>query len=380
MPGFLKTAVIGIMLALLLSGCWDLKDPQDLNYFTAIGFDYRDNQYYAYAQMIDFSAVAKTEGGKTETPVPVWLGKGVGVTAASALDNLYETSQFLVFYGHINAIVYSENMMKQGLDTILDLQNRYYEIRYTPWVFGTNMPMEVILTQSSFFNLSPAASILHMPKANYNQRSIIKPMMAREFISDYREPGKTAFMPLLAINSEQWRKDQEKTTMLDLKGIFLFHGGQYQGILSQEQIMGQRWTEQETRRSELLIQSDGKPVAILSLENPRVQTKPVITKDGVEFVMTIKLTGDVIELIHPLPELTMEQLASEHIKAEVRDTFEHGLKIHADILQLEHTLYRKETPYWKQHHEDKPLSLTPDSLKIEVTVDLDTAGKLKLYE
>ena len=49
------------MLSLLLSGCWDNKEVQDINYITALGIDYKDNKYIIYVQMLDFATIAKQE-------------------------------------------------------------------------------------------------------------------------------------------------------------------------------------------------------------------------------------------------------------------------------------------------------------------------------
>lgn len=61
----MKWAYVSSMLAgcvILLTGCWDSKEVQSINFITAIGIDYADNQYTTYAQLIDFSSIAKQEG------------------------------------------------------------------------------------------------------------------------------------------------------------------------------------------------------------------------------------------------------------------------------------------------------------------------------
>lgn len=56
--------ILMISLSLLLTGCWDIREVQDINYISAIGVDYKDGEYIIYAQMLDFSSVAKQEGGE----------------------------------------------------------------------------------------------------------------------------------------------------------------------------------------------------------------------------------------------------------------------------------------------------------------------------
>jgi spore germination protein KC len=377
---FMKAAVIWLQVSLLLAGCWDIKNPQDVNYFTAVGFDYKDNQYIVYAQMFNFANVAKLESGAPSDPPTIWVGRGVGETASSALNDLYDTAQLRVFYGQINAIIYSENMMKKGLQPIFDLQGRFYELRYTPWVFGVNQPIDEIMNMTSFFNLPPSMSLLHQPKQSYKQKSTILPIVAREFVSNFQEPGKTALLPSIGIVGSTWEKNFERNPMLDIDGIYIWHNGKYLDRLDEKQLMGLRWVEPETYRSPLLIRTDGDVSAALSLERPQLTITPTIQEDGIHFDLEVSLTGDIIQIVHAMPESIMEQQAAKQVRTEIEETFEQGLKVNADLLQLEYALYRQNNKQWKQLRDQGKLSLKSFSLDIEVSVNLTTAGKLKVYK
>ncbi|WP_374966025.1 hypothetical protein [Lysinibacillus sp. RS5] len=53
---------------LLISGCRDVTEPQRMYYVQGVGVDYKDNQYEAYLQLINFAAVAKTEQANPQAP------------------------------------------------------------------------------------------------------------------------------------------------------------------------------------------------------------------------------------------------------------------------------------------------------------------------
>ena len=57
-----QIAIVILMLTttLLLSGCWDVTEPQRMYYVQGVGVDYKDNEYTAYLQIINFANVAKT--------------------------------------------------------------------------------------------------------------------------------------------------------------------------------------------------------------------------------------------------------------------------------------------------------------------------------
>lgn len=379
MSGWKKLTSIYLIFSLLLTGCWDIKDVQDVNYLTGIGIDYVDDQYIVYGQLVDFSDVAKMESGKPLQPVPVWVGQGRGDTTISAVNDLYHTSQMRIFYGQIISIVVSENVLKKGLKEIDELRHRYYEMRYTPWFFGTTEPIDQIFAVTPFFNLSPLMSLLHQPQESYKQESVIAPITSREFVSDIHEPGKATLLPSLSISDRHWKKGGDPHSMLEMDGVFVLQDGKYRGRLTRENIPGLRWVEPQTQRSPLILRSGGKPQVALSLENPKVKIIPHVKGKEVTYTVDVKLSGNVSEIIQPMSERLMEEKAAELVQNEIKRTFEKGLEIHSDLLQLEHALYRQKNKDWKKIYAERDFKITTESLQeIKVSVKLNNAGKLKL--
>jgi Ger(x)C family germination protein len=375
-----KTLAVWLLFPLLLTGCWDIKNVQDNNYLTSIGFDRKGDQYFAYVQMLDFSSVAKTESGKPNQPIPVWVGTGKGETLLAAFNDLYRTGQMRIFYGQVNSIVLGEGLLKESLKNVKELIDRYYEFRYTPWVFGTKEAIDKLFAMTPFFYLPPIMSILHQPQEIYKQQSFIAPLTLREAASQVREPGNSLALPSLSILKGDWKSDRKPKPMLGIDGAFLFQDEQYQGFLDLPSIPGLRWVEEKTQRSPLLVRVDGKPVAGIVLENPHVKIIPRIRDGQATFRVEIQISGYIDELLEPLTESALEQKAESIIQTDIRKTFEEGLKIQADLLHLEHTLYRKQNREWKKLRKQQAFILKPDSLeKIAVNVNLEHSGKLKFY-
>ena len=67
-----------IVVLNLLTGRWDIKEIQDINYITAIGIDQQDGNFVVYTQMMDFTSVAKIDSGKSDKPSQIWTSKTKG--------------------------------------------------------------------------------------------------------------------------------------------------------------------------------------------------------------------------------------------------------------------------------------------------------------
>ncbi|WP_019532876.1 Ger(x)C family spore germination protein [Paenibacillus ginsengihumi] len=372
-----KALAVWILISFTLTGCWDIKNIQDINYLTSLGFDKVGQQYRVYVQMIDFSSVAKSESAKPTEPIPVWVGIGKGETIVGAVNDLYRTAQLRVFYGQINSIVLGENILRSDLKDVKEVLDRYYEFRYTPWLFGTKEPIDKLFAVTPFFNLSPLMSLLHQPQEIYKQQSLIAPLTLREFVAEIREPGNAVFIPSLSLRNLDWEVEGQKKPMMDMDGVFAFQEEKYKQWIALPKVFGLRWVEPKTERSPLLIRSEGRSQASVSLEKPDIRIHPVIVNDQIAFNLDVKLSGYISEALQLMPETTLEQKAAEAVKRQIQDTYEAGLRSGIDTLRLEHALYRQNNREWKKLRGQGGIKLTPDSVHIRVKVKLRHSGKLK---
>lgn len=375
-----KAALAAAVLSLLLSSCWDLKDLQEVNYIRAIGFDLKDNEFMVYVQMLDFSTVAKVEGAKAGK-TPAWVGIGRGSTLTDAIEDLYRTSQLRFFYGHINGIVIGENLLKDPIkaNEAYEFVSRYYELRYTAWIYGTKLPIDKVLAVTSLFSFNPDVTILHQPLESYKQNSLVQPISVRQFNLELREPARTTLLPSLTINDQNMKEGEKKHPLLEINGAYLFNRTQYRGWISYNDLKGHPWVETETHRAPLIIDSGGRIQAALALENPKITIRPRVQNGKATYVINVYLSGVIVEMPEPISKADIERKAEEQVKKEIRKTFVEGLKRKADLFQLEQALYRNNNREWKKLHSEGGTELTADSLQeINVDVKLIRSGKTKV--
>lgn len=366
------------LMVTLLPGCWGAKLIQEMNYITAIGIEYKNDQYYTYGQVLNFSNIARTEGNQIGKKTPVWVGKGVGKTPTEAMISLYNTSQMPVFWGHVKAVILSENVMKKNIMDVFDIMNRYREIRYNIWSFGTNESIEELLTMKSILNLAPILTIMENPYDTYRQNSRILPVYMFKFIAASREPGSTAYLPSLTISKKEWKEDEKSRSMLKMNGAYFFQENKYLGRLSDTEMLGVRWMIERGIRNHLTVPSLENPTATLILRRPNVKIKPVFEGDQLRYQVKVRISGYIDELRKNSTEPELEEQAAKLIKEQIMETYKYGLGIKADVLQLNEKLYRKYPRKWNELRQTKGFFLTEDSLQsIDVKVNIKHSGKYK---
>ncbi|MGO4548119.1 Ger(x)C family spore germination protein [Paenibacillus sp. 2TAB23] len=378
---FRLLALLGALAALLtLPGCWSATEIQSVSYVKAMGIDFVDHQFNVYIQLLDFSNIAKTEaGGKANEQAVVWIGKGKGESLVSAITDLFKTAQFKLSWGHVSSIILTERALKAKGDSLAEMINRYPEIRYNAWIYGTRSPLEKLLAATPFFKLSPLASIMHDPQSNYEQNSTYPPMLFFKYISIFNEPSATAYLPSLSLNDTQWQESNVGKPMLMINGAFFEYGNQIKGFISRAKLEGYHWLVPSMESAPLIIKKEGNVYGQLIILRPKIKITPLVQGEDVRLRIKVSYVGGMFEYLAEMPYAEMTHIAEETIKKQIMDTYKEGLKIGVDPFELGHKLRLKHPKLWKKLSNDgKELVIHADSIEaLNVKVNIIYNGKFK---
>ncbi|TDG00806.1 Ger(x)C family spore germination protein [Paenibacillus piri] len=345
---FLKIK-LAIVLLLFLSGCWDYKEIHHLTFVTTIGIDYKDDVFFVYVQALNFANIAQKEGLRPPSHSAV-IGVGKGPTITDAMFDLYKSEQQRIFWGHISAMIVSEQALRRvSVEDLTDTINRYREIRYNIWVYGTSEPIEKLLEVTPNFGYSPYDSNLMKPDKTFNQFSAIEPVFLYQFIKHYFERGVTAMLPKLSYENSHWREGGKATEHLEISGAYFYSYKKLKGSLTREQLIGKRYLDEHALRVPITVFEKGKPVASIVLEPPDVHYKHRLENGEVYYDIRVRLNGYIDELYKDLKQETMTSLIENKVEKQIRETFNSGKKIKADVLNLNTPVYRFDFSGWKSH-------------------------------
>lgn len=372
---------LGVLsFVVLLPGCWSSTEIQDVSYIKALGIDYQDKQFIIYAQLLDFSNIAKTEsGGVAGGNAIVWIGKGKGKTYAAAVSDLFKTAQTQLSWGHVSSILLTERVILTQGKSIVEMIGRYPEIRYNTIVYSTRSPLEKILTTTPFFRLSPIASILHNPSLNFKQDSIYPPVLFFKYISRLNEPSATSYLPSLSINSVQWKEGEKPKSLLMINGGFFYYGEHSSGFLPRNKLEGYHWLVPSMKNSPLTITKDGTQYGQLDIGKPKIKITPIVQGSEATFRIDASYRAWLYEYLNPISYNEMTIIAEDIIKKEIMETFLEGLEIGVDPFELGYFLHRKHPQLWKQlSNNGKELVIHPESIEsINIHVKIPNNGRYK---
>ncbi|WP_413381079.1 Ger(x)C family spore germination protein [Alkalihalobacillus sp. 1P02AB] len=369
-----------VLITLFLTGCWDLVDIQDINYVVAVGLDYDPERevYISYAQMLDFSFVAKQEQPPGQDPV-VYIGRGEGKSVNMSLTNLYKTAQMKTLWSHVTTVVFTERLLESGIEEVIDGYTRFSETRLSQWAFATNEPIDQLFATPAFFNLSTLLTLLHKPHEILEQRTFALSTRLKDVVIELTEPAKTVQLPSLTINSTQWKKNEELTEKMEYDGIYFVKDNDYKGFLPLRDYQGLHWVSEETERYPIFLEVNGEEIGVLTIEGIKVKKKMELVAGQPVYHLDIKLEAQLLELLKEMEDHEVQKIAEKIVKKQVRDTFLTGVEKEIDLYGLEFETYVHHYREWEPLKENFPLQaqLLGD---ISVEIDVVHSGLLKFNQ
>ena len=374
--------IISLTVLLLLSGCWDVTEPQRMYYVHGVGVDFKDNQYEVFLQLINFADVAKSESMNTQA-AKAEIGRAKGKNLEEAIYKLYRSIDQEVFWGHMAYLILTEEAMKsEHAISVIDSFLRFRETRYQMYIHCTQEPLEEILLISPILDKSLPNSKLTSPLKTGFVEAYIEPVTFRNLILDLNEPSHESALPLISINKE-WKdseKESEKETHLQGLGILSKDG--FKGMIKGDEARGTQWMKKHTTRGDLTFKlNSSEEYLTVDLEKLNLDIKPIVKGNEVQFEVEIQVNATVNGFKGKVTSDEVRKGIIKELTKEIKTTYEAGLNIDVDIYRLSEYLYRDNVKAWKRLEKDGKVPLTKDSIsKINVTVNKINPGRKTFQE
>lgn len=325
-----------IMTTVLLSGCWDVTEPQRMYYINAIGVDFKDNQYEVYMQILNLDDVAKSEQPNPDV-APAEVGVGKGRTIEEAIYKLYRASDQQIFWGHMRYLIFSENALKNERSIpVMDTFIRFRETRYHIWVYCTKDPMKEILLITPILKGTLTSSKLSNPTNTFERESFTLPQNLRQVMIALDEPNHEVSIPYVTVKKD-WETSIEPEKETIFSGIAVLSKDGLKGFIKEAAARGNQWMHDSTDRGEVTfrLESEERDFLTVDIDKLDVAVKPIIKgKDQVTFDIDIKLNATLNGFKGKVVSKEIREKITKQIKKEVMETYEEGLQIDTDIYRL----------------------------------------------
>jgi len=370
----IKKAYLGLLLCFILlftTGCWNNRTLNDMNFATAVGFDKDEaGKIEVTVQLAKVSALGQD---KTSGEEAVWVYSNSGETVFEALRGMLTTVSRKIFVGHINLVVFDEQLAKDGIIDILDIFARDYEVnRKAKVLIAKGMKAKEVLEAKSDFEDISALHIVDVLQNN-SAYAKIKNIELFDLLSFHSLSG---FSPTVGVIQPTIKKS-EKLQVKDLKiqGTAIFKKNGLTG-----------WLEPSATRGLLFVLGEVKS-GIINVTNPqdkdekiafeiikaKVEKKTQLKKGRPSFVIKISAEGRIgeqhgeMDFISQKGREKLETKVEKVIKTDIKKAVTLAQKKYqSDILGFGQLIYKQQPEYWQEINEDWAQIFSQSAVKIKV--------------
>ena len=203
--------ILILIICLFISGCNDYAELNKLSLVTAAAIDKNKNKY-EISLLIANSPKMDTSAKEGEAKTTVYKGKGK--TISTAIKAIEKKTPKELYFNHINVIIISEEIGKEGFLKTADwwMRNPQTRNRFYLMQVNNNKASDVLKIVSPLESF-PSQSIATLIETNKNSRSFGDTSSYSNFIGRILETGYEPLMPTIKINGNP--KEGSKQTNLE---------------------------------------------------------------------------------------------------------------------------------------------------------------------
>jgi spore germination protein KC len=378
---------IGIVLALgalLLTGCWNRVEAEQVDYVLAVGIDIAADGEIALTIQTPSLEALKPQGGVSLEKVKTISVKGK--TTFEAVRNYINVGGRKLFWGHTQVYLIGEEAAKAGVEKYIDFFSADPELRGTSRMAVVKGKAKDVVESKTQITSLPARYINELiVKTNLSGKS---PSVAfADFNRMLAEPtGGQPYLPLMELMEQseyekklaglhtESSKGKEQSPLIYIGGTAVFKGTKLAGYLNERESRGLLWTKNTLKSAIVTVNCGDNCTAALELVGG-AKSEIKTSMQGDSAIFRVKVRADVnlgerVGYVDLADEEQLKRLEKEFrkvVEAEIRAAFAKSVKFRSDIIAFGNDLEDKQPKVWLKVKEDWEERILPEAeLQVEV--------------
>lgn len=378
-----------LVAALLLTGCGNYRELNDLAITTGIAFDIKDDQYIV-SYMIANSNKAETDSKDSETKITVYEGQGN--TISSAYKDLNSKNPKIPYIGHLEVVIISEDLAKKGMLEALDFLMRNPESRKEFYiVLSKNVEAGTLLKTLAPLESFPSQNIAEIIKSNKDDQSTIVMQKYSAVITNMIDEGVEPIINGIELDGNkeegQMQESLEKATpsaTIKIDTIGIFKKDKLLGWSTHDETVGINIINNSAGFILLETKCDDKYMTSTLKD---IKTKPIITFENNIPKIKLKIKADAailemqckrnLEETKIMKELENE--FNEKLKSIIDETIYMAQKKYkSDIFGFGNYIYKNNLKKWNIIKDKWNNEIFPEiKIDTEIKINLNNKGSLE---
>ncbi|WP_435923590.1 Ger(x)C family spore germination protein [Paenibacillus sp. DYY-L-2] len=378
-----------LTVSLMLTGCWNRRELNDLAIAVAAGVDNVDNRYRLTVQVVVPGQVASKQTGANRSPATLFTSEGD--TIFEAARRMTQISPRKIYFSHLRIFLISESLAEQGMAKTLDLLSRDHEFRTDFYIIVTKgmraeeamkiiTPVETVPANKLYLSLQTSE------KYWSPSMTVTLDQLINDLVSEGKHPVLTGLELIGNRNIGETHKNVENIfvpAQLKYSGLAAFKSDKLVGWLNEYESRGYHYLKGGVKSSVDFV-SCGKEGRV-ALETIRSKTKVTGKMVESEPQMNIKLSieGNVGSVeckdVDMTDQRTVKKFETEMEKRTLellKTTINKAQKeLNVDIFGFGEAFRRSDPKAWKKIRQDWNTRYFPNlATHIEVNYKIRRIG------
>lgn len=377
--------IIIASLTLSLSGCKGYKELNNLSIVTAVAFDKKDDEY-ELSFLIANSPKPQTSNKEGEAKTTVYSSKGK--TIAEAAKEIEQIVPKQIYLGHINVVIISEDIGKDGFLKISDWLLRNPQTRKKFYLLqAKDVSAKSIIKITSPLESFPSQNIATLIETNAESKSIATSITYSNFIEQILEKGYDPILPSITIkgdikdgSNEKNLETTEPETYLILGPLAIYKNDKLKGFATEKESLGINILKNEAKEINYNVKYQNEDI---SIEASNLKST-INIKDTKNIEITISGKGEILSINNKINIQNYKEIEkikkawSTQLKEELNKVIKTvQTKYKADIFGFGNKIYKNMPKKWTNLEKNWNDKYFPNlNINIKTNLKIENTGSL----
>lgn len=383
---YLKAIILAVCL-LLLAGCWNSKELDDLGIVVAVGIDKtEDDQFLLVTQVINPSEIA-TDAPTTRPPVSIY--ESTGDSIFEAFRNMTEKSPRKMYLSQLRVLVIGNRLAEEGILPSLDIFYRDHEFRTAFFVtIAKDTGVKDLLKVLTPYEKIPANKLMHSMESVQRSLGSSKGIAIDELIAQILSKGQNPVLPGLLIEGDaeigtaiENIEKIDAPTQLRVDHLAVMKEDRVIGWLTPDESKGLNYITGDMESTTVSYPCDSEGLVSVEVLRTDSSSKAKFEDRTPSISIELELEGNVGELNCPIDLTKAESIETINgdVEKKVKQMMEAAIKaaqedFGSDIFGFGSLIQRKNPDYWKTVEKDWNSQFKELKVEIQVKAQIRRKG------
>ncbi|SDP22737.1 germination protein, Ger(x)C family [Paenibacillus sp. yr247] len=383
------TVLVVSVVSLLLSGCWDKKELNQLAIVDTLGIDVDPNsgEELSYYQVLNPSGLSSKPAGPATAPVYTYkMGQEETISGLS-LSTSRTLPRFL-FTNDIQVYVFSLRITSDYYRKLLNQLESNTTRRSTGYLLMTDLPVESIMNSAIPLQQVPGKAIRNMIEIQENETGVygtnIRPLDAVNSLSRKRP----IIYPYVTLKDAEINSRSSKLENINaanksilISGGVVFFQDKFVGKIDERTMNMSNLLNKKTNRFLFKLILKNRETVEVMLEDPKIQRQ--LSLSGTTPSLRLKVNGS-LRILLDNPEVSSGLINTKEINQKFIEKFEkecekfvkNTVNKNWDLLGIQDQIDRKHDKIWNIYKSDQTAWKKTD-VSITVNAKVKWIGRTK---